>query len=108
MRKVTFAVIIPRLFSPHSAFSNESTQYYITHIAFQCSRNASNKSIKFPDFQSYLFLNTKVNWIPPERPARLSRSGGEANLLSRPTQSSERAQPQPNNYNYLFFKIIAL
>ncbi len=99
MRKVTFAVTISRLFSPHSAFSNESTQYYITHIAFQGSRNDSNKFIKFPDFQSYLFLNTKVNWIPPER---------EANLLSRPTQSSERAQPQPNNYNYLFFKIIAL
>jgi hypothetical protein len=75
------------------------TSFQITYITFQGSRNASNKSIEFLDFQSYLFLNTKVNWIPPER---------EANLLSRPTQSSERAQPKPNNYNYLFFKTIAL
>ncbi len=51
MQKVTFAVAIQRLFSPHSAFSNESTQYYITHIAFQGSRNASNKSIEFHKFQ---------------------------------------------------------
>ncbi len=99
MQKPLFAVIIPRPVSQRFAFSQEGTQHYISHNAFQGSRNSSNIIINFPDFHSYLFLNTKVNWIPPER---------EANLLSRPIQSSERAQPQPNNYNYLFFKIIAL
>ena len=85
MQRATFAITIPHLFSPNFAFSDKSKSHIsnITCITFQSSRNVFHTIIKSSDFQSYLFLNTKINWIPPE---------SEVNLLSRPIQSSERAQ----------------
>ena len=83
MQKITFTVGIPCLFSSYFAFTDESIPPYTSNISFQPSRNVFHTIIKSSDFQSYLFLNTKINWIPPE---------SEVNLLSRPIQSSERAQ----------------
>jgi hypothetical protein len=53
MQKLLLDGINPCLFSPHFAFSHEGTQHNISHNAFQGSRNASNKSIIFLDFQYY-------------------------------------------------------
>ncbi len=53
VRKTTLITTDPHLFSPVSAISTESkSNHYIT---FQCVRNASNKSIEFPDTASLLY-----------------------------------------------------
>ncbi len=49
MRNATFTTTVPHLFSSLTAQSLEIKPYY--YITFQCVRNASNKSIEFPDFQ---------------------------------------------------------
>jgi hypothetical protein len=62
MQKLRFAIINPCLFSSHFAFSYEGTEHHINHNAFHGSRNASNKSIKFLNFQNHLqFLHNEVS-----------------------------------------------
>ncbi len=59
MQKPFLVGINPFLFSPRFAFSYEGAQHYISHNAFQGSRNSSNIIIKFPDFQSSILFKEK-------------------------------------------------
>ncbi len=56
MQKATFAIIIPHFFLPISAYISE-TYHTLLILRFNSSRNVSNKSIEFLDFQSCFYTS---------------------------------------------------
>ncbi len=60
MYNIGDTIVMPHLLSPISALSAKSKHY----IKFQCIRNTTNKSIEFPDSQSYFFrLYNKIQHL---------------------------------------------